>query len=62
MVFIPAGYNKLMKEAEFSGDEAKRLRELNVIAAAPDRSMIVPAALVTMPAEGEGYVRTPAPA
>lgn len=33
-VFIPAGYNKLMKEAEFSGDDAKRLRELSVIASA----------------------------
>lgn len=59
VVFIPAGYNKLMKEAEFSGDEAKRLRELNVIAAAPDRSMIVPAALVTMPAEAQGSGLTP---
>lgn len=50
VVFIPAGYNKLMREAEFSGEEAKRLRELSVIASANDRaserSLIVPASLV----------------
>ncbi len=49
-VFIPAGYNKLMREAEFSGEEAKRLRELSVIASADAdspllRPLIVPAAL-----------------
>lgn len=48
-IFIPAGYNKLMKEAEFSGDEAKRLRELSVIASAPSAAPFVPAALVTEP-------------
>jgi hypothetical protein len=49
-VFIPAGYNKLMREAEFSGEEAKRLRELSVIASADadgpfHRPLIVPASL-----------------
>jgi uncharacterized membrane protein YphA (DoxX/SURF4 family) len=43
--FIPAGYNKLMREESFAGDDAKRLRELQVVAAAPDRGFAIPASL-----------------
>lgn len=28
LAFVPAGWNKLMKETEFAGDDARRLREL----------------------------------
>ncbi|MDZ4830521.1 MAG: DoxX family protein [Phycisphaerae bacterium] len=35
-VFIPAGYHKVMDDADFSGGEAKRLRELNVVASAAE--------------------------
>lgn len=30
LAFVPAGWNKLMKETEFAGDDARRLRELQV--------------------------------
>ncbi|MFO0828178.1 MAG: DoxX family protein [Phycisphaerales bacterium] len=30
-VFVPAGYQKVMTMAEYSGDDAKRLRELQVV-------------------------------
>jgi uncharacterized membrane protein YphA (DoxX/SURF4 family) len=30
-VFVPAGYQKVMTVAEYSGDDAKRLRELQVV-------------------------------
>jgi uncharacterized membrane protein YphA (DoxX/SURF4 family) len=49
-VFIPAGYNKLMKEADFAGDDAKRLRELGVVASAG------PAATSWAPANDSGIL------
>ena len=57
-VFIPAGYNKLMKEAEFSGEEAKRLRELSVIASSSSsltgsQSGIPPAVALANPLVGQ---------
>jgi uncharacterized membrane protein YphA (DoxX/SURF4 family) len=36
IAFLPTGYNKLMKDTEFSGDQAKRLRELQVVSSARD--------------------------
>ncbi len=38
IAFIPVGWNKLMRDAEFSGDAAKRLRELQVVEATPPAS------------------------
>jgi uncharacterized membrane protein YphA (DoxX/SURF4 family) len=32
IAFIPAGWNKLMRDVEYSGEDAKRLREMNVVA------------------------------
>lgn len=53
VAFIPAGYNKLMQETDFSGEEAKRLRELQVIATATTQtqtqnqtSLVMPVSLV----------------
>jgi len=48
LAFIPAGWNKIMKDAEFAGDDAKRLRELQVVASASDssRAFVVPVALL----------------
>lgn len=31
LAFVPAGWNKLMRDAEYSGEDAKRLREMQVV-------------------------------
>jgi len=34
LAFVPMGWNKLMQDVEYSGEDAKRLRELKVVASA----------------------------
>jgi uncharacterized membrane protein YphA (DoxX/SURF4 family) len=48
-VFVPAGYNKMMNVAEFTGDDARRLRELAIVEESPEK----PAAYVTTPAPAQ---------
>ncbi|MBL9147729.1 MAG: DoxX family membrane protein [Phycisphaerae bacterium] len=45
-VFVPAGYNKVMNVAEFTGDDARRLRELAIV---EDHAEPKPAAYVVAP-------------
>jgi hypothetical protein len=33
LAFVPMGWNKLMQDIEYSGEDAKRLREMKVVAA-----------------------------
>ena len=57
IAFLPAGWNKLMRDVEYSGEDAKRLREMDVVGrTAPDPGL-VPVSLVPQSAP----VSPPAP-
>jgi uncharacterized membrane protein YphA (DoxX/SURF4 family) len=47
LAFVPMGWNKLMQDVEFSGEDAKRLREMKVVARPDADPAIALASLVS---------------